>query len=118
MTRAGIEPATFRFVAQHLNYCATAVPSRYECQEYFFGVKGGRCVGMTTLTPSCTEYLEILELQPPGTLRGRLGLYKGFFFYLFTQYYYERARACVKYFSRNNERRAAGRNHTHFERHK
>ena len=25
MTPAGIEPATFRFVAQHLNYCATAV---------------------------------------------------------------------------------------------
>jgi hypothetical protein len=26
MTPPGIEPATFRFVAQHLNYCATAVP--------------------------------------------------------------------------------------------
>jgi len=26
MTPAGIEPATFRFVAQHLNYCATAIP--------------------------------------------------------------------------------------------
>jgi len=24
---AGIEPATFRFVTQHLNHCATAVPS-------------------------------------------------------------------------------------------
>ena len=24
MTRAGIEPATFRFVAQHFNHCATA----------------------------------------------------------------------------------------------
>ena len=23
---AGIEPATFRFVTQHLNHCATAVP--------------------------------------------------------------------------------------------
>ena len=23
---AGVEPATFRFVAQHLNHCATAVP--------------------------------------------------------------------------------------------
>jgi len=28
MTPAGIESATFRFVAQHLNHCATAVPSR------------------------------------------------------------------------------------------
>ena len=28
MTPAGIEKATFRFVAQHLNHCATAVPSQ------------------------------------------------------------------------------------------
>ena len=27
MTPSGIEPATFRFVAQHLNHCATAVPA-------------------------------------------------------------------------------------------
>ena len=26
VTPSGIEPATFRFVAQHLNHCATAVP--------------------------------------------------------------------------------------------
>jgi hypothetical protein len=26
MTPSGIEPATFRFVAQYLNHCATAVP--------------------------------------------------------------------------------------------
>ena len=26
MTPSGIKPATFRFVAQHLNHCATAVP--------------------------------------------------------------------------------------------
>jgi len=29
MTLAGIEPATFRFVAQHLNHCATAVNNLY-----------------------------------------------------------------------------------------
>jgi len=26
LTPAGIEPANFRFVAQHLNHCATAAP--------------------------------------------------------------------------------------------
>jgi len=26
LTQAGIEPATYRFVVQHLNHCATAVP--------------------------------------------------------------------------------------------
>jgi len=28
MTPSGTEPATFRFVAQHLSHCATAVPFR------------------------------------------------------------------------------------------
>jgi len=27
MTPSGIEPASFRFVTQHLNHCATAVPN-------------------------------------------------------------------------------------------
>jgi len=44
MTPAGMESATFRFVAQHLNHCATAVPNRKEYQKYFLGGKGGRCV--------------------------------------------------------------------------
>jgi len=29
MTPAGIKPATFQFVAQHLNHCATTVPHKY-----------------------------------------------------------------------------------------
>jgi len=33
MTPAGIEPATFRFVVQHLNHCATAVPRLFELRE-------------------------------------------------------------------------------------
>ena len=32
------------------------------------GSKGGRCVGLTTLPPSCADCLEIWEPQPPGTL--------------------------------------------------
>jgi len=31
LTPAGIEPATYRFVAQHLNRCATAVPCMCRC---------------------------------------------------------------------------------------
>ena len=34
LTPAGIEPATFRFVAQHLNHCATAVPNTRVSQSY------------------------------------------------------------------------------------
>ena len=29
MTPSGIKPAAFRFVAQYLNYCTTAVPTDY-----------------------------------------------------------------------------------------
>jgi hypothetical protein len=35
MTPLGIDPATFRFVAQCLNNCATACPNKEEYQEYF-----------------------------------------------------------------------------------
>jgi hypothetical protein len=31
------------------------------------GGKDGRCVGLTTLPPSCADCLEILEPQPSGT---------------------------------------------------
>jgi hypothetical protein len=30
MTPSGIKPATFQFVAQYLNHCATAVPDRLD----------------------------------------------------------------------------------------
>ena len=36
LTLAGIESATFRFVAQHLNHCATAVPKGVQrCGNYW-----------------------------------------------------------------------------------
>ena len=38
------------------------------------GGKGGRCVRLTNLLPSCADCLEIWEPQPPGTLRACPGL--------------------------------------------
>jgi hypothetical protein len=42
--------------------------NRNEYQEYFLGGEGGRCLGLTTLPPSCADCLEAWEPQPPGTL--------------------------------------------------
>ena len=44
LTPAGIEPATFRFVAQHLNHCATAVPNLLEVLVVFLAT----CFGSQT----------------------------------------------------------------------
>jgi hypothetical protein len=43
---------------------------RNEYQEYFLGFKGGRWIGLTNLTLSFTDRVEIWELQPPGSLKG------------------------------------------------
>jgi hypothetical protein len=48
--------------------------SNSNLQEYFLESKDGRCVGLTTLPPSCADCLEIREPQPPGTLRACPGL--------------------------------------------
>ena len=55
--------------------------NRNEYQEYFLGVKGGQCIGLTTLPPSRADCLEIWEPQPPGTLRACPGLSWDCFFY-------------------------------------
>jgi hypothetical protein len=39
MTASGIEPVTFRLLAQCLEHYATACPNRNEYQVYFLGVK-------------------------------------------------------------------------------
>jgi len=43
-------------------------------RNIFWGGKGGRCVGLTTLPPSCADCLEIWKPQPPGTLKACPGL--------------------------------------------
>jgi len=39
MTPSGIEPATFRFVAQHLSHCVTAVPAARSTNIEFYSQK-------------------------------------------------------------------------------
>ena len=39
-----------------------------------WGGKGGQCIGLTTLPPSCANCLKIWETQPPGILRACPGL--------------------------------------------
>jgi len=46
--------------------------------------KGGRCVVLTTLPPSCADCLEMWEPQCPGTLRAFSGLYRDCFTFIFT----------------------------------
>jgi hypothetical protein len=48
--------------------------NRNEYQEYFLGGKGGWCVRLTTLPPSCADCLEIWNPRPPGTLWACSGL--------------------------------------------
>jgi len=50
-----------------------------ECQEYLLWGKGGRCVGLTNLSPSCADFLQVWEPQPPGNLRACPGSYRDWF---------------------------------------
>ena len=54
--------------------------NRNENQEYFLGGKGGRCVGLTNLPPSCADCLEISELPPSRALRVCTGFALPLFF--------------------------------------
>jgi len=47
----------------------TQPPTEISTRNIYVGVKGGRCVGLTTLPPSCGDCLEIWEPQNSGTLR-------------------------------------------------
>ena len=43
------------------------------------GGKGGRCVGLTILPPSCANCLEVWQPEPPGALRACPDLYRDCF---------------------------------------
>jgi hypothetical protein len=64
-----VRPSEFRS-----HYGPGVDSDRNEYQEYFLGGKGSRCVGLTTLPPSCADCLEIWEPQSPGALRACPGM--------------------------------------------
>ena len=53
MTPAGIEPATFRYVAQHLNHCDTAVPGFLQVLLLFL---------IPVWMQFCPEYVPVMPL--------------------------------------------------------
>jgi hypothetical protein len=53
----------------HASKWEVASSNTNEYQEYFLGGKGGQCVGLTTLPPSCADWLEIWEPRSPGILQ-------------------------------------------------
>ena len=55
-------------------------------RNIWLGVKDGRCVGLTTLPPSCADCLEMWKPQPAGTLVDCPGLYKDCFTFLLCFY--------------------------------
>jgi hypothetical protein len=66
-------------ILSHYGAGVDPVSNRNEYQDYFLWGKGGRCLGLTTLPPSCADCLEIWERQPSGNFRACPGLYKVYF---------------------------------------
>jgi hypothetical protein len=62
---------------------STQLFAKNEYQQYLLGDKSGRCLGLTTLPPSCADCLEMWEPQPPGTLWACPGLYRDCFTFTF-----------------------------------
>jgi len=76
LTSAGIEPATFRFVAQHLNHCATAVSGCVRTLHKGMGVGVGRhsvMHGCYNPRKERSWYLLNRRLGGPHSPYGRLG---------------------------------------------
>jgi len=70
-TAPQVSPRSFQ---PHYGLGVDSASNRNEYQAYFLGDKDSRCVGLTTLPPSCPDRLEIWEPQIPGSLRSCPGL--------------------------------------------
>ena len=76
MTPARIEPLTYRFVAQHLNHCATAVPLKYSYKfENLVSLKV-LCLWLAAVIPALPSLLETLSKIRNGNV------VKGFHWFL------------------------------------
>ena len=69
-----------------------------------WGGKGDRCVGLTTLPPSCADCLEIWESQPPGTLRACPGLYRDCIYVYLPKYTTSRNQKTVNVILKRHEK--------------
>jgi len=58
----------------HYDPGVDSASNRNEYQEYLLGGKGSWCIGLTNLSPSCADCLEIWEPHLPGALRACPGL--------------------------------------------
>jgi len=61
MTPAGIEQATFRFVAQHLNHCATAVPVLQETSQIRVSRQARTNVGGRSFSQYSKEAIDVSD---------------------------------------------------------
>jgi hypothetical protein len=66
----------------HCGPGADSASNRNEYEEYCLGGKGGRCIGLTTLPPSCANCHETWESQPPGTLKACPGIVLPFLLFI------------------------------------
>ena len=71
-------------------------PTKASTSNISWERKGGRCLEPTTLSNSCTDFLEILEPRTTGTLRACPGLYRNCFtFYHLSRNFITR-KTCIR----------------------
>jgi len=63
-----------KFTLKHLKHSYMFRSYDHPQGAYGVWVKGGRCVGLTTIPYLCADCLEIWKPQPPGTLSACPGL--------------------------------------------